>query len=235
MDLNQKKRSIKSLIYLTNVVISILLAILIWNIYIGILFRVSPGLHCKTVVNEDITWDIYTYEPTETYSGVIYIEFNVKYEIWINTPLPFFHSFDGCHLRPEAEVILTNTSISNETRSSSFGCFLAIVPALYTPGIKHKSGMVYFYIITNYTNIPGLPEGLYTFWVDFGDRDPYLESYKTYLNVSEDGTMIYSDEAVDYIAWLWGGLITSTAIITEGVFMIFIGLVYKDKKTISLK
>ncbi|MFX1572515.1 MAG: hypothetical protein ACFFB0_07185 [Promethearchaeota archaeon] len=210
--------------------------VLIWSIYIGILFRINPRLNCKTRVNEEITWEVEKYEPTETYLGEIYINFIIKYEIWINTPLPFIHSFDGCHLKPIAEAILTNTSISDETLYYSFGCYLAMVPVFYTPGITNKAGSIHFRI--NYTEISGLPEGLYIFWVDFGDlygRDGIIESYKTYMNVSEDGTLVYSDDTVDYTVWFWGGFITSTAIITGSILIIYIRLVFKDKITKRFK
>lgn len=231
MNFNQKKHLRKLLKHLKKLLISILFVVLMWSIYIGIFFEVNPRLFGKTTVNEDITWEIEKYEPTGTDPGAININFIINYEVWINTPLPFIHSFDGCHLKPIAEAILTNTSISDKTLYFSFGCYLAIVPAIYTPGISHYSGYVHFFM-DNYTEISGLPEGLYTFWVDFGDlygRDGIIESYKTYMNVSEDGISVYSDDTVDYTVWFWEGFITSTVILTGSIFIVYIGLVVKDK------
>ena len=231
MNLNQKKQLRKLLKHLKKLLISILIVVIIWSIYIGIFFEVNPRLFGKTMVNENITWEIEKYEPTETDPGAININFIINYEVWINTPLPFIHSFDGCHLKPIAEAILTNTSISDEILYFSFGCYLAIVPALYTPGITHSSGNVRFFI-NKYTEMSGLPEGLYTFWVDFGypyGGEGIIESYKTYLNVSEYGISVYSDDTVDYTVWFWEGFITSTVILTGCILIIYIGLVVKDK------
>ena len=237
MNLNRKKHLRKLLKHLKKFLISIFFVVIIWSIYIGIIFTVNPRINCKTIVNEDITWEIEKYEPTETDPGSISIDFMVNYEIWINTPLPFIHSFDGCHLKPNVEVILTNTSLSDELFYFNFGCYLAIVPALYMPGITHNSGWVHFYM-NNYTEMSGLPEGLYTFWVDFGDlygRVGIIESYKTYMNVSEYGISVYSEDTVDYTVWFLEGFITSTAILTVGILIAYIGLVEKDKIIVRIR
>ncbi|MHA2007307.1 MAG: hypothetical protein ACW99E_02250 [Promethearchaeota archaeon] len=230
MNLNQRNNLKTLLKHLKKLLISILLVIAIWGAYIGIAFQVNPRLFVKTRVDEDITWEIEKYEPTETYPGETYIIFNIKFEVWINTPLPFIHSLDGCHLKPLAEAILTNTSISNKILYYYSGCYLATVPAFYTPGITHKTSSVYFWV--NYTEMPSLPEGFYTFWVDFGDlggKNGIIESYKTYMNVSEEGISVYSDDTVDYTVWYGVRFITSSSIITGSIVVIYIGLVFKNK------
>jgi hypothetical protein len=231
MILNQKKHLRKLLKHLKKLLISILFVVLIWYIIIGIIFPINPNLHCRTMINEDITWEIETHEPIETDPGAININFVIKYEVWINTPLPFLHSFDGCHLKPKAEAILTNSSLSDEKLFWGPLCYLAIVPALYTPGITNGLGSVHFFI-DKYTFKSGLPEGLYTFWIDFGDlggREGTIESYKTYLNVSDDGISVYSDDIVDYSIWFWEGFITSIVILTGSILIVYIGLVEKDR------
>ena len=229
MTLNQKNL-LKSLVkHLKKFLISILLVILIWSIYIGITFELNPRVFCKTIVNEDIAWEIEKYEPTESDPGEISIYFIINYEVWINTPLPFIHSFDGCHLKPKAEAIFTNISTSEEILYFSSGCYLATVPVFYKPGITHKAGTIFFRF--NYTDISGLPEGLYTFWADFGDlygRDGIIKAYKTYMNVSEEGLSIYSDDIIDYKVWFWGRYITSTCIVQGSILVVYIGFVFKN-------
>ena len=209
---------------LLKLFIPILSIIVIWYIFVGILFSVNPNLFCRTRVNENITWEIETHAEDP---GGTWIYFNITYEVWINNPLPFMHNFDGCHLNPAVEATLTNTSISDEVLRYGPMCFLALVPAKYTPGIKYGSAELH--IRVNYPELSELPEGLYTFWIGFGDlygRESILDSHKTYMNVSEDGISVYSDDSSDFKVWYWEGLIISISILFGSIFFSYLVLEY---------
>ncbi|MFX1499468.1 MAG: hypothetical protein ACFFDH_00735 [Promethearchaeota archaeon] len=224
MNVNTKKNLIRLLI-------SILLVVIIWSVFVGILFIVSPNFICMTRIDEDIRWEIESFEPTETDPGGINIDFYFKYEMWINTPLPFVHNVDGCHIKPRAEAILTNTSISDEILRYDFGCYLALVPQLFLPGIEQKAGSINYWL--NYTDISELPEGLYTFWVDYSSslaRAGSIKSFKTYMNVTEEGATVYSDDSGDYQVWFWIKLISSIAILIGSVLVVYIVLVIRGKR-----
>lgn len=189
---------------------SIILVSIIWYICSQVIFINNPGFFAKSRVSEDITWEI---KPIP-YINYTFVIFNIKYDIWLNNPLPLITLHNhGCHEMGRGTAVLENKSIMG-VEVSSFVCILMGVPGIDLPGrwIDNLDVDVSF----ENSKITELPNGLYTFWVDFDLHGNNIVSYKTYLNATDGGVEIYSDE----VPLFWGEVMSSTGIMVVCIIIV---------------
>ncbi len=105
------------------------------------------------------------------------------------------------------------------------------VPGIDFPG-NWRNNMEVLEFIENLT-VTELPNGLYTFWVEFyfGEVSRNnVVSYKTYINVTDSGTEVFSDE----IPLFWGEVFSSTGIMVACIVFVTFLQKLKFKKKVKI-
>jgi len=118
-------------------------------------------------------------------------------------------SYTGDYLRPRAECLIENeTFLIGEPVTDTIWPIMPI-PHFSMPGNQIFSERVGIRIYSR--NITELPKGIYHFWVEFnkGGSEGIIQYYKTYINVTESGIVITSDETPA----IWGEFLSSSLIL----------------------
>ncbi len=185
--------------------ISLIVIILSWVLGSNIVLAGNPALISQSRISQNITWEF----ENITEDNYTLIIFDLQCEIWTNNPFPLLDSYTGDYLRPRTEYLIENeTFLIGEPVTNTIWPIMPI-PHFSMPGNQIFSERVGIRIDSR--NITELPNGIYHFWVEFnkGGSEGIIQYYKTYMNVTESGIIITSDETPD----TWGEFLSSSLIL----------------------
>jgi hypothetical protein len=124
-------------------------------------------------------------------------------------------------------VVLENESIMG-VEVLSRPCILMGVPGIDLPGRWIDN--IGLEVSIEGLTITELPNGLYTFWIDFDLHGNNIISYKTYLNATDGGVEIYSDK----VPLFWGEVMSSTGLMIICIIIVTSLQKLKSKKKVKV-
>ncbi|MHA1729615.1 MAG: hypothetical protein ACTSWY_12935 [Promethearchaeota archaeon] len=190
-------------------IITLIVIIFSWIMGSQLIFMGEPALITQSRISQNIAWEFEHFkEENYNYTQLI---FHLKCEIWINNPFPLLNSYTGAYLSPKLECLIENTTFLTGKPVTNIAWPIMPIYRFSMPGNQIYSESVG--ISFDSSNITEVPKGIYVFWVEFNKNfgsEGILQYYRTYMNVTENGIIITSDE----IPNIWGEFLSSSLIFT---------------------